>query len=162
MFNLLRRSSGNFPCSDNPIKPTNFNPLRPSHPWIQGISRNATLAWIPGRCGIPGNIVADQLAGIDWEARRFTDEVPVPDIKKWISKVIWNHWAPAEKSEGRGLPLDRLDFFTGTEDHIAVENGPRAIRLQFWTWQLQEMMRILSCPQLCRTCTLCLPSILLS
>lgn len=51
------------------------------------------LARILGHCGIHGNIVAYQFSGSGWEARRFTDEVPAPDIKKWISKVIWNYWA---------------------------------------------------------------------
>lgn len=69
----------------------------PTHPWVQGISsgttQDVTLAWIPGHCGVSGNVVADQLAGSGWEARSFTNEVPLPDVKKYIAKTIWDHWA---------------------------------------------------------------------
>ncbi|XP_062713916.1 uncharacterized protein LOC134290739 [Aedes albopictus] len=70
---------------------------KPKHPWIQGIiaaiQTDTTLAWIPGHCKIAGNEAADRLAGVGHEGQRFTSTVPLDDVKKWILRAVWNHWA---------------------------------------------------------------------
>ncbi|XP_062542563.1 uncharacterized protein LOC134210536 [Armigeres subalbatus] len=68
----------------------------PSHPWtqgtIRGIGPSTTLVWIPGHCGIPGNVEADLLASIGHQDDRYTDTVPLDDVKRWIRKVFNDKW----------------------------------------------------------------------
>lgn len=68
----------------------------PQHPWIQGIIKNSphstVFAWIPGHCGIPGNVAADRLAGIGHAERRYSSTAPLDDVKRHIRKKFRDHW----------------------------------------------------------------------
>ncbi|XP_065080666.1 uncharacterized protein LOC135703394 [Ochlerotatus camptorhynchus] len=63
----------------------------PKHPWIQGTVThappNTVYMWVPGHCGIQGNVIADHLAGSGPIGPRFSDNVPFQDIKKWIKRT---------------------------------------------------------------------------
>lgn len=86
-----------------------------AHPWVQAIladeSSEKTFAWIPGHCGITGNNEADHLAGTGYQMPRFTNTVPLKDIKKWIKRIVNNHWSriwsentPAQLRKIKGSP----------------------------------------------------------
>lgn len=68
----------------------------PTHLWIQAILRftppNTTIAWVPGHCGINGNIEADHLAASGRLTSFYTRKVPGPDLKTWLCKIFWDTW----------------------------------------------------------------------
>ncbi|XP_065091910.1 uncharacterized protein LOC135712782 [Ochlerotatus camptorhynchus] len=68
----------------------------PKHPWIQGTVTqappNTVYMWVPGHCGIQGNVIADHLAGSGPIGPRFSDNVPFQDIKKWIKRTVRRAW----------------------------------------------------------------------
>lgn len=67
------------------------------HPWIQAIQEhapnNTVFVWIPGHCGVHGNVKADQLANSGRCMAKYTRIVPGPDLKKWVSKITNEGWA---------------------------------------------------------------------
>ncbi|XP_062556899.1 uncharacterized protein LOC134221728 [Armigeres subalbatus] len=69
----------------------------PKHPWIQGIltgmAPDTIFAWIPGHCGIRGNVDADALASVGHEGLPYTRSVPLADVKKWTKSVVGQDWA---------------------------------------------------------------------
>lgn len=48
--------------------------------------QSKSVAWIPGHCGVPGNVTVDTLAGVEHQGRRFTTTVPHADSKALIKK----------------------------------------------------------------------------
>lgn len=82
------------------------------HSWIQAIQKyappNTVFVWIPGHCGIRGNIEADHLAALGRRGTIFTRRVPGSDLKTWVSKQIENAWATQWDNVGRA---GTRDFF---------------------------------------------------
>lgn len=70
------------------------------HPWIQEIEEvmptTATLCWVPGHCGVRGNIEADRLAAAGRTMVQRIIPSPGADIKKKVKndlKTAWeNRW----------------------------------------------------------------------
>ncbi|XP_065084337.1 uncharacterized protein LOC135706617 [Ochlerotatus camptorhynchus] len=68
----------------------------PKHPWIHGTVKdappNTVFMWVPGHCGIQGNLIADHLAGSGHTGPRSTGNVPLQDVKKLIKRTIRRAW----------------------------------------------------------------------
>ena len=66
------------------------------HPWIQTIeealSPKISLCWIPGHCGISGNIEADELARIGRKGIIQSRAVPGPDLRLWLKHETQRHF----------------------------------------------------------------------
>ncbi|XP_065072734.1 uncharacterized protein LOC135697072 [Ochlerotatus camptorhynchus] len=57
----------------------------PTHPWVQVTMKstppNTVFCWVPGHSGVPSNSEADFMAGAGPSAPRYTNEVPLHEVK---------------------------------------------------------------------------------
>lgn len=60
---------------------------------MAGMRPNTTFAWIPGHCGVRGNTTADLLTGTGHLGSRYTDSVPLADVKNWSNNGVGQDWA---------------------------------------------------------------------
>ncbi|XP_065087111.1 uncharacterized protein LOC135708865 [Ochlerotatus camptorhynchus] len=87
------------------------------HPWIQGTVKhapsNTVSMWVPGHCGVQGNVTADHLAGSGHTRPRFTGTVSLQDVKKWIKRTVRRAW-DTEWRNNRTYHLRKIKATTGT------------------------------------------------
>lgn len=128
----------------------------PAHPWLQGILRFAppdtTFAWIPGHCGVPGNTAADRLAGAGYASTRYTNKVPLQDIKRWITKSVNAQWA-TEWSQQSTCHLRKIKQDTQPwTDVISLKEQRIISRLRTGYTRLSHNMEGLPFHRICTTC----------
>lgn len=84
--------------SDSASVLTTLNSSTSRHPWIQAIqsscSPETVFLWVPGHCGIRGNVEADLLAARGRSGRMFSRLTPGADVRTWCKAIIrlaWEH-----------------------------------------------------------------------